>query len=159
MDRWLGWCIVKGCLWMIVHRLVPRDGLVVLTPEDAEDLWVIRRIVSAGDLVSGETKRVVKEVGDYVRPDKGERISVSITLRVERVSLDSALERLRVLGEIVSTSNELVSKGVSHSLAVTPMKKIGLKKEAGRLGQLEISLLKKDDKENPLNPARPQVAL
>lgn len=127
---------------MIIHRLVPKAGLVVLTPEDAEDLWVIRRIVSAGDLVSGETKRVVKEVGDYVRPDKGERISVSITLRVEQVSLDSALERLRVLGEIVSTSNEMVSKGVSHSLAITPMKKIGLKKE--HLGQLEISLLKKD---------------
>ncbi|MCL4437413.1 MAG: mRNA surveillance protein Pelota [Thaumarchaeota archaeon] len=127
---------------MIIHRLVPKAGLVVLTPEDAEDLWVIRRIVSAGDLVSGETTRVVKEVGDYVRPDKGERISVSITLRVEQVSLDSALERLRVLGEIISTSNEMVSKGASHSLAVTPMKKIGLKKE--HLGPLELSLLKKD---------------
>ncbi len=129
---------------MIIHRLVPKAGLVVLTPEDAEDLWVIRRIVTAGDLVSGETTRVVKEVGDYVRPDKGERISVSITLKVDHVSLDSALERLRILGEIVSTSNEMVSKGVSHSLAVTPMKKIGLKKEQQQLSQLEISLLKKD---------------
>lgn len=126
---------------MIIHRLVPKAGLAVLTPEDAEDLWAIRRIVAPGDLVSGETTRVVKEVGEYVRPDKGERISVSITIRVERISLDSALERLRIMGEIVSTSNELVSKGSSHSLVVTPTKRIGLRKE--RLGRLEIDLLKK----------------
>jgi protein pelota len=130
---------------MIIHRLVPKAGLVVLTPEDAEDLWTIRRIVSPGDLVSGETTRVVKEVGDYVRPDKGERISVSVTLKVERISLDSALERLRILGEIVSTSNEMVSKGGSHSLVVTPNKRIGLRKE--HLNHLDIALLKKSRNE------------
>lgn len=130
---------------MIIHRLTPKAGLALLTPENAEDLWVLRRILSIGDKVSGETSRAVKEVGDYVRPDKGERIKISVTLNVEHVALDSALERLRIIGDIVSTSNEMVSKGASHSLIVTPMKRIGIKKE--RLNSLEIGLLKKSQRE------------
>ncbi|MFQ6134409.1 MAG: mRNA surveillance protein Pelota [Nitrososphaerales archaeon] len=126
---------------MIIHRLAPKAGLALVTPENAEDLWVLRRIVSPGDMVSGDTSRVVKEVGDYVRPDKGERIKISVTLKVEHVALDSALGRLRILGDIISSSNEMVSKGVSHSLVVTPMKRIGIKKEW--LSSLEIGLLKK----------------
>ncbi|MDP6641714.1 MAG: hypothetical protein QF812_03490 [Nitrososphaerales archaeon] len=130
---------------MIIHRLVPKAGLAVLTPENAEDLWVLRRVISSGDLVSGETSRVIKEIGEYVRPDKGERIKITVTLKVERVSLDSALERLRIIGDITSSSNELVSKGGSHSLVVVPLKRIGLQKEY--LSSMEIGLLKKSQNE------------
>ncbi len=130
---------------MIIHRLVAKAGVAVVTPEDAEDLWVLRRLISVGDVVAGETRRVVKETGDFVRPDKGERISVSVTLTVERVFLDSALERLRIVGPISATSSEMVSKGVSHSLVVTPMKRIGVKKE--HLTPLDIGLLKKSQVE------------
>jgi len=130
---------------MIIHRLVPKAGLVVLTPENAEDLWVLRRVISPGDLVSGETSRVIKEIGEYVRPDKGERIKITITLKVERIALDSALERLKIIGEITSSSNELVSKGGSHSLVAVPSKRIGLQKE--HLSSMEIGLLKKSQNE------------
>ena len=130
---------------MIIHRLVPKTGLAVLTPENAEDLWVLRRLISPGDLVSGETSRVIRETGEYTRPDKGERIKISVTLKVERVALDSALERLRISGDITSTSNELVSKGGSHSLVAVPMKRIGLQKE--HLSSMEIGLIKKSRNE------------
>lgn len=130
---------------MIIHRLVPKAGLIIFTPENPEDLWMLRRVISPGDMISGETSRVIKESGDFVRPDKGERIKVNITLKVERLSLDSGLERLRILGEIVSSSNELVSKGASHSLTVNPMKRIGLKKE--HLSSMEISMFKRSQNE------------
>jgi len=126
---------------MIVHRFSPKVGLALLTPEDAEDLWIIRRIITPGDLVSGETSRVVKAVGDYVRPNKGERVKVSVTLRVEKAALDSSLERLRISGGIVSASDEYVSRGSSHSLTVTPGRRLGLKKNMW--SRLDIDLIKR----------------
>ncbi len=131
---------------MIIHRLVPKIGLIIFTPENPEDLWVLRRIIVSGDMISGETSRAIKETGDFVRPDKGERIKINITLKVERMSLDSGLERLRILGEIISSSNELVSKGTSHSLTITPMKRFGLKKE--QLSSIEISMFKRSQDED-----------
>ncbi len=131
---------------MIIHKLVPKAGIVHLTPENAEDIWLLRRIVSPNDLVSGETSRAVKNVGDYVRPDKGDRIKISVTLKVERILLDSVLGRLRIIGDLVSSSSQLVSKGSSHSLVVTAAKRIGLRKE--HMSNLEIRLLKKSTKED-----------
>ncbi len=131
---------------MIIHRLVPKTGLIIFTPENPEDLWMLRRIIISGDMISGETSRAIKETGDFVRPDKGERIKINITLKVERMSLDSGLERLRILGEIISSSNELVSKGTSHSLTITPMKRFGLKKE--QLSSMEISMFKRSQDED-----------
>lgn len=131
---------------MIIHRLVPKSGLIVFTPENPEDLWMLRRVIIPGDMISGETSRAIKGTGDFVRPDKGERIKISITIKVERIGLDAGLERLRILGDIVSSSNELVSKGVSHSITVTPMKRIGLKKD--HLSSMEISLFKRSQNED-----------
>src|SRR3972149_3443283 len=130
---------------MIVHKLIPKAKLFVVTPEDSEDLWILRRIISPEDSVSGETTRIVKETGDFVRPNKGERISVSITIKVDRVFLDSALERLRIVGQIESTSDDLVSKSSSHSLVVVPMKRITIKKQ--QMDSLAIDLLKKGQKD------------
>ena len=54
---------------MIVNRLDVKHGIVTVTPEQPDDLWSIRRVVTKGDLVAGETSRVYKDVGEYSRPD------------------------------------------------------------------------------------------
>ena len=48
---------------------------------------------------------------EYSRPDKGERVKVTIALSVEEVHLDSSIERIRVRGTIVEASDESVTKG------------------------------------------------
>ncbi|MBI4258734.1 MAG: pelota family protein [Thaumarchaeota archaeon] len=124
---------------MIVHSLTPKSGLVVLTPEDVNDLWRLRRLIARGDLVASETTRVVKGQGFYTRPDKGERVKVKITLNADKVRLDSTFGSLRVTGKIVDVSSDLLSKGSSHSLLITPERRLAVKKE--NWGMLESKLV------------------
>jgi protein pelota len=87
-------------------------------PEDADDLFTLRRIIENGDQIFADTTRVIKRVQEYARPDKGERIKVRVSIRVENISLDDMVDRLRITGIITNTDNELVPRGTHHSLTV-----------------------------------------
>ena len=115
---------------MIINRLDTRHDLVTVTPEQPDDLWTLRRVVTKGDLVAGETSRVYKDLGEYSRPDK-ERIKVTVTVEVEAIQLDSTFSRLKVSGKIVDVSNELLSKGSFHSLTVSEGHRVSIRKPAG----------------------------
>lgn len=115
---------------MIINRLDARHGLVTVTPEQPDDLWSLRRVMSRGDLVAGETSRVYKDTSEYARPDK-ERIKVTVTIEVEAVQLDSTFSRLRVSGKIIDVSNELLSKGSFHSLTVSEGHRVSIRKPSG----------------------------
>jgi protein pelota len=115
---------------LIVNRLDPRHGLATVTPENPDDLWILRRIISKGDLVAGETSRVYKDTGEYSRPDK-ERIKVTVTVEVENIELDSTFSRLRVSGRILDVSNDLLSKGSFHSLSLSEGHRVSIRKPDG----------------------------
>jgi len=91
------------------------DNSISVIPEDSDDLFNLRRIIKKGDVLVGDTTRVIKQEKDYSRPDKGERIRVRIALTVEKISLDDVIDRLRVGGTILESSNELVPHGSHHS--------------------------------------------
>ncbi|MDG6997159.1 MAG: pelota family protein, partial [Nitrososphaerota archaeon] len=115
---------------MIISRLDTRHGLVTVTPEQPDDIWVLRRVITKGDLVAAETSRVYKETSEYARPDK-ERIKVTVTVEVEGIQLDSTLSRLKVVGKIVDVSNELLSKGSFHSLTLSEGHRVSIRKPNG----------------------------
>jgi len=111
-------------------------------PEDADDLFTLRRVVEKDDSVISDTSRVVKQVKEYGRPDKGERVKVRVCIRVEQSELDAAVDRLRVTGIITETDNEMVTKGTHHSLSVQPGDSITIDK--GRKWQdVEFRMLKR----------------
>ena len=91
------------------------DNLISVIPEDSDDLLNLRRIIKENDKVIGDTTRVLKQDKDYSRPDKGERVKVRIALNVEKISLDDVLDRLRIGGTILESSNESVPHGSHHS--------------------------------------------
>lgn len=78
--------------------------------------------------MASETSRVVKQTGTYVRPDKGERVSVKLTLRVDEVSLDGVLDRVRIRGVIVDAPEDFPLKHAHHSLVAAPGKNLGIRK-------------------------------
>lgn len=94
------------------------DSTVSFLVEEPDDLLVLRRIIKKGDKIISDTTRVIKQEKDFARPDRGERIKIRISLEVEKLSLDSVFDRLRVHGTILESSNEAVSKGVHHSLLI-----------------------------------------
>lgn len=92
------------------------ENSMSLISEDSDDLLNLRRIIRKDDKVVGDTTRVFKQEKDYSRPDKGERVKIRIAMSVEKISLDKVLDRLRISGKIIESSNEAVPHGSYHSL-------------------------------------------
>ena len=114
---------------MIVKEFNPKHGRCSLTIESAEDLWTLRRLIAKGDVLVTRSSRVVKKEDEYARPDKGERLKVTLALSVEDVHLDSSIERIRVKGTIVEASDETVTKVGSHSVTLSPGHSLTLRKK------------------------------
>ena len=91
------------------------DKSISVMPEDSDDLLNLRRVIREGDKVIGDTTRVIKQEKEYARPDRGERIRIRVALNVEKISLDNVLDRLRIGGTILESSNEAVPHGSHHS--------------------------------------------
>ena len=89
-----------------------------LIPQDADDLFSIRRILSRDDLIIADTTRVIKQEKEYSRPDRGERVNIKVWLRVDNLGFDEMVDRLRVRGTISNASSELVPRGSHHSLTI-----------------------------------------
>jgi protein pelota len=94
------------------------DNAVALIPEESDDLFTLRRVISKGDRIVGDTSRAVKQEKDFARPDKAERVKIRIALDVEKISIDEVVDRLRVQGTIAESDNQSVSKGSHHSLTL-----------------------------------------
>ena len=118
------------------------DKAYFVISEDADDLFSLRRIIEGGDYVIADSTRVIKQVGEYARPDKGERIKVRVSIRVENISFDQSIDRLRIAGIITASSNELVSKGTHHSLTLRVGDSITVDK-GRKWSNLEINILRK----------------
>ena len=118
-----------------------KDNVFVIVPEDADDLFALRRIIRNNDVLVSNTTRVVKQVKEFARPERGERISVGIALRAESASLDMAVDRLRINGVIINSDNELVPRGSHHALTI----KLGdlFSLEKGKWSELDLSILNK----------------
>jgi len=111
-------------------------------PEDADDLFTLRRVVEKDDYVIADTSRVIKQVKEYGRPDKGERVKVRVSIKVEQSELDAAVDRLRIAGTITETDNEMVTKGTHHSLSVQAGDTVTIDK-GRRWQEVELTLLKR----------------
>ena len=94
------------------------ENTISLMPEDSDDLLTIRRILKNDDKIIGETTRVIKQEKEYSRPDKGERVKVRLAIKVEKISLDNVLDRIRVGGTILESNNESVPHGTHHSFTI-----------------------------------------
>jgi protein pelota len=114
---------------LIVNELDPKHGRCSLTIESAEDLWVLRRLIAKEDILVTRSSRVVKREDEFSRPDKGERVKVTIALSVEEVHLDSSIERVRVKGKIVEASDETITTAGSHSVTLSPGHALTLRKK------------------------------
>ncbi len=127
---------------MIVTQLDQKHGVCSVVPESSDDLWALRRLLRRGDTLVTRSSRVMKREEEYARPDKGERVTVTIELSVTDVHLDSSIERLRVGGTIIATSDEEVSRGGSHSVTLSAGHPLTIRRD--RFSPLEVRLLREE---------------
>ncbi|MCW3134191.1 MAG: mRNA surveillance protein pelota [Methanophagales archaeon] len=75
-------------------------GEVSLIPESLDDLWHLKHVIEAGDLVYSLTHRRMEEATDKIRPDKTEKKTVRLGIRAESVEFHKSSRRLRIKGVI-----------------------------------------------------------
>jgi len=75
-------------------------GEIRLMPESIDDLWHLRHLIAAGDLVFATTLRSVATVTDKIRPEKVEKRPVRLGVRVGHVEFSVHAVRLRISGII-----------------------------------------------------------
>jgi protein pelota len=109
-----------------------------LQPQSVEDLWLLTKILSKGDLVEGNSFRRFKT--DKLRAESGEKKPVRIKLRVENVEFSENSNKLRITGVIVSGyPEEFVQIGEHHTLDLEEGSEIEVEKE---FGFYEMKMLK-----------------
>src|SRR6266545_498007 len=98
----------------VLHR-DPKTGEIKIRVENADDLWHLHNLVRDGDLVRASTYRREDVKTDKVRPERGEKVRVTLTIRVEGVEFQAFSDRLRITGVIVEGPQDL---GRHHTLNV-----------------------------------------
>ena len=105
-----------------------KKGIVKVVPKALDDLWHLYNIIYKDDLVYARTTRESKTDAEYSRPQKGKRISVSLSIRVEEVAWDRSLNRLRVHGKIHEAPEDIAGRGTHHTLNIAVNKPITIVK-------------------------------
>lgn len=95
-----------------------KKGFVKLIPEVIDDFWHLYNVIYKNDQVYANTTRELRPDDKYARPKRGERIPVFLGVKVEEVSWDKLLGRLRVHGTICDAP-ENVPAGAHHALNIT----------------------------------------
>jgi protein pelota len=98
----------------VLHR-DPRTGEIKLRIENVDDLWHLSNLVQPGDHVRASTYRREEAKTDKIRPEKAEKVRVTLTLRVEKMEFQAFSDRLRISGVIVDAPQDL---GRHHTLNV-----------------------------------------
>ena len=76
------------------------EGEISVLAETLDDLWHLKYIIEAGDLVFAVTKRKADAATDKLRPEKIEKKTVRLGVRVEGLEFHKFSNRLRVHGVI-----------------------------------------------------------
>jgi len=98
----------------VLHR-DPKTGEIKLRVENPDDLWHLHNLLLRGDHVRASTTRREEVKTDKVRPERGEKVRVTLTIRVEDVEFQAFSDRLRIAGVIVEGPQDL---GRHHTLNV-----------------------------------------
>ena len=114
-----------------------KKGIVKLIPESLDDLWHLYNIIYPNDEVYMQTTREIKQTVEYSRPQKPKRISVFLGIKVQKVSWDKTLNRLRVHGTICHAPEELVGLGSHHTLNIYVNKPLTIVKSKWQKHHLE----------------------
>ncbi len=123
-------------------------GYIKLVPDSVDDFWHLYNIIQKGDEAYAYSSRAIKTDQEYSRPKSGERVSAFMGVKVEEVSWDKFLGKLRVHGTICQAP-EIVPEGAHHTLSISLHQPLTIVKNhwpRHTLGRLE----KARENENPI---------
>ncbi|WNY25198.1 mRNA surveillance protein pelota [Methanolapillus millepedarum] len=114
-------------------ELKGRSGEIALMADTLEDLWHLKYIIDPNDVVFSLTKRKPEGADDKIRPEKLEKVTVRLGIRVESTEFHKFANRLRIHGVIVSG----MDMGMHHTLNIEEGTSLSIVKEQWKNDQLE----------------------
>ena len=93
------------------------QGFVKVVPDSADDLWHLYNVIYKDDEVYAFSSRAIKSDVEYSRPKSAERVSAFMGVKVESVSWDKFLGRLRVHG-LICHAPDIIPTGAHHTLSI-----------------------------------------
>ncbi|VVB91907.1 Peptide chain release factor subunit 1 [uncultured archaeon] len=90
------------------------EGEISLVAESLDDLWHLKYIIEPGDIVYAFTKRRIEGATDKLRPEKADKKTVRLGIKVEKVEFHRFANRLRIHGIITDG----VDAGAYHTLNI-----------------------------------------
>ncbi len=126
-----------------------KKGFVKVVPETFDDLWHLYNIIYKNDEVYAYTTREVKPDEKYARDKRGERVSVFMGVKVEKVFWDKLLGRLRIHG-IICQAPEVIPTGAHHTLQIALNSPITIVKKEWAKHQLERLEAARKTSEKPI---------
>lgn len=111
---------------MRVIRFNDIANTLKLQPDSFDDLYLLARILNAGDVVEGRSfRRFQNSEGE-----KGEQKEVFLKISLEKAELDRNAERLRLTGKIISgRPEELIKIGSYHTINIGPGDELSITKK------------------------------
>lgn len=94
------------------------QGYVKVVPDSQDDLWHLYNVVYKGDEVYAYSSRAIKSDTEYSRPKSGERVSAFMGVRVESVSWDKFLGKLRIHG-LICLAPDVIPPSAHHTLSIS----------------------------------------
>jgi len=98
----------------VLHR-DPKTGEIKLRVENPDDLWHLHNLVLPGDAVRASTYRREESKADKIRPERMEKVRVTLTIRVDKLEFQVFTDRLRIAGVIVEGPQDV---GQHHTLLI-----------------------------------------
>ncbi len=89
-------------------------GEISLIPESLDDLWHLKYILEPDDMVYAFTRRRIEGATDKLRPEKADKKTVRLGIKVEKVEFHKFSNRLRVHGIIMDG----IDAGAYHTLNI-----------------------------------------
>lgn len=119
------------------------EGEISILAETLDDLWHLKYIIEKNDLVFSFTKRKADSSTDKLRPEKTEKKTVRLGVRVENLEFHKFANRLRVHGVI----EQGMDTGFHHTLNIETgtelsIIKVWKKDQLERIDEAEIASLK-----------------
>ena len=93
------------------------QGFLKVVPDTPDDLWHLYNVVYKGDEVYAYSSRAIKSDTETSRPKSAERVSAFMGVKVESVSWDKFLGKLRVHG-LICHAPDIMPTGAHHTLSI-----------------------------------------
>jgi protein pelota len=94
-----------------------RQGFIKVVPDSPDDFWHLYNIIYKGDEVYAYSSRAIKNDTETSRPKSAERVSAFMGVKVESVSWDKFLGKLRVHG-LICHAPEIIPERAHHTLSI-----------------------------------------